>query len=223
MNEDRALIQMFQLSLSLGNCVVSWASAGALCKPSRTASASMSVISRSYPKNVLLSSSSLIRRRTSVPRVYNARRCLKRSTVDTLARRLYLLAPCARIVTYSLCTQLGTFRQSRCRGRRSRYDISCPRQPTHAACWFSHSKGINSSSKYGWQQTFPTGSPICTNFEFRSIAAKVWCRCLFCPSVLAVSPALSTLTVDCRSAALSAAFSVDLLAADAVIVLNPIQ
>ena len=101
-----------------------------MCKPSRTASASMSVISRSYPKNVLLSSSSLIRRRTSVPRVYNARRCLKRSTVDTLARRLYLLAPCARIVTYSLCTQLGTFRQSRCRGRRSRYDISCPRQPT---------------------------------------------------------------------------------------------
>ena len=93
----------------------------------------------------------------------------------------------------------------------------------HAACWFSHSKGINSSSKYGWEQTFPTGSPICTNFEFRSIAAKVWCRCLFCPSVLAVSPAFSTLTVDCRSAALSAASSVDLLAADAVIVLNPIQ
>ena len=96
----------------------------------------MSVISRSYPKNVLLSSSSLIRRRTSVPRVYNARRCLKRSTVDTPARRLYLLALCPRvslcagIVTYSSCKQLGTSRQSRCRGRRSRYDISCPPQPT---------------------------------------------------------------------------------------------
>ena len=162
MNEDRALIQMFQLSLSLGNCVVSWASAGALCKPSRTASASMSVISRSYPKNVLLSSSSLIRRRTSVPRVYNARRCLKRSTVDTPARHCVPVCHCVLVLLPIPCANSWEL--------SAKVDVEVvvhdmiylAHDNLHAACWFSHSKGINSSSKYGWQQNkpFPPDHPF---------------------------------------------------------------
>ena len=88
--KERNIRALVQLSLSLSWLLALW-------RPSRTASASMSVISRSYPKNVLLSSSSLIRRRTSVPRVYNARRCLKRSTVDT---PLGTVSPCVTVCWY---------------------------------------------------------------------------------------------------------------------------
>lgn len=149
--------------------------------------------------------------------------------VQLIHRRPYLLALWNRDVTYSFGTQLGTFRQSRCRDRRSRYGISCPRQPIDRRLLFkmnrSHFKIWKATWHRSYQLTFPTGSPICTNFEFRSIAAKVWCCCRFWPSALlalsAASPAFSTFTVDCWSAALCAASSVDLLTEDAVIVLVP--